>query len=162
MGNNRDLVRIILSNPRNTELTESVFIDRAIAKRQQGPGSYDLEAGTDIIKKRYASVTDWSRSTGKRFARQKNKTPGPGAYQVDKNHKLGNSLSASFAYQGLRSCMDELVYKTKMPFKVRVIEEKGLKDRFPGPGSYNPRPSGKKSFHYGEGGFGSTSYPHKE
>jgi hypothetical protein len=45
--------------------------------------------------------------------------------------------------------MDELIYKTKMPFKVKVIEEKGLKDRYPGPGYYNPRRVSSKSFHYG-------------
>jgi hypothetical protein len=32
--------------------------------------------------------------------------------------------------------MDEIIYKTKMPFKVKVIEEKQLKDRYPGPGQY--------------------------
>lgn len=45
--------------------------------------------------------------------------------------------------------MDELIYKTRMPFKVQVIEEKGLKDRYPGPGHYNPIETKSKSFHHG-------------
>lgn len=53
--------------------------------------------------------------------------------------KTSSALSSSFAYQGLRSCMDEMIYKTKMPLKVKVIEERGLKDRYPGPGHYDPK-----------------------
>lgn len=45
-------------------------------------------------------------------------------------------MSASFAYQGVRSYMDEIIYKTKMPFKIQIIEEQKLKDRYPGPGQY--------------------------
>ena len=55
-----------------------------------------------------------------------------------------------------------MVYKTKMPFKVKVIEQKGLKDRYPGPGHYNPKKTSHKSFHYGDDGFGSTSFPNQE
>ena len=69
---------------------------------------------------------------------------------------MRNSQSASFAYQGLRSHMDELIYRTRMPFKVKVIEEKGLRDRYPGPGHYNPHRLTSKSFHYGEDNFGSN------
>ena len=43
-----------------------------------------------------------------------------------------------------------------MPFKVKVIEERKLKDRFPGPGYYNPKKNMSKSFHCGEDCFGST------
>ena len=49
-----------------------------------------------------------------------------------------------------------------MPFKVKVIEQKGLKDRYPGPGQYNPKKMKNKSFHYGEDCFGSTSFPNEE
>jgi len=31
-------------------------------------------------------------------------------------------MSSAFAFRGLRSFMDEVMYKTKMPFKVKVIE----------------------------------------
>lgn len=36
-----------------------------------------------------------------------------------------------------------------MPFKVKFIEEKKLKDKYPGPGEYNPQIASSKSFHYG-------------
>jgi len=55
--------------------------------------------------------------------------------------------------------MDEAIYKTKMPFKVKVIEERKLKDRYPGPGSYDPHKEGSKSFHNGYDCFGSTLFP---
>ncbi len=58
--------------------------------------------------------------------------------------------------------MDEVIYKTRMPFKVKVIEEKGLRDRYPGPGQYNPRKPDGKSFHYGEDCFGSTQFPNRD
>jgi hypothetical protein len=58
-------------------------------------------------------------------------------------------MSSAFAYGGLRSYMDEVIYKTKMPFKVKVIENKKLKDRYPGPGQYEPQLTASKSFHYG-------------
>ena len=43
-----------------------------------------------------------------------------------------------------------------MPFKVKVIEERHLKDRYPGPGQYEPKLTVSKSFHYGEEAFGSV------
>ncbi len=43
-----------------------------------------------------------------------------------------------------------------MPFKVKVIEERHLKDRYPGPGQYQPKLTASKSFHYGEEAFGSV------
>ena len=110
-------------------------------------------------KKRSCSkVADWSKSSIHRFNQTNNKVPGPGSYQVmAESARRANSLSAPFAYQGLRSCMDEMIYKTKMPFKVKVIEEKKLKDRYPGPGYYNPKPVEKTSFHSGLDNFGSCS-----
>lgn len=42
IGNNRDFVRIVLSNPKNTEIMHSVFIDRSIQKKNHGPGSYNI------------------------------------------------------------------------------------------------------------------------
>ena len=142
---------------------QSVFIDPTIVKKDGGPGSYNIDNSDDLMRKRNASVVDWSKNHEGRFHKRKTKTPGPGSYEVDRTAKRSSaSLSASFAYQGLRSCMDELVYKTKMPFKVKVIEEKGLKDRYPGPGHYNPKRNKNKSFHNGEDGFGSTSFPNEE
>ena len=44
-----------------------------------------------------------------------------------------------------------------MPFKVKVIEEKKLKDRYPGPGHYDPKKVDKRSFHNGYDNFGSSS-----
>jgi hypothetical protein len=44
-----------------------------------------------------------------------------------------------------------------MPFKVKVIEQKQLKDRYPGPGQYEPKITSSKSFHYGEEAFGTTN-----
>ncbi len=69
--------------------------------------------------------------------------------------RRSRSVSAAFAFQGVRSYMDEIIYRTRMPFKVKVIEEKKLKDRYPGPGSYDPQKNTSKSFHYGEEMFGS-------
>jgi hypothetical protein len=101
----------------------SVFIDSSIKKRNEGPGSYNIESATDLCKKRNSYVVDWSRNKAKRFQNKKNKNPGPGSYEVERvPRKVSSALSSSFAYQGLRSCMDEAIYKTKMPFKVKVIE----------------------------------------
>jgi hypothetical protein len=94
-------------------------------------------------------VVDWSKNTAKRFKTEKNKNPGPGQYDSTLPKRSVSSNSAPFAFQGLRSYMDEVIYKTKMPFKVKVIEEKHLKDRYPGPGQYDPRLTSSKSFHYG-------------
>lgn len=69
------------------------------------------------------NIVDWSRNTIKRFKTEKSKTPGPGQYEVLPEPKRSvSSTSAPFAYQGLRSYMDEVIYKTKMPFKVKIIE----------------------------------------
>jgi len=48
--------------------------------------------------------------------------PGPGYYYTEneaKNNKF--HPSAPFAYQGVRSHLDELVYKTRIPFKIQLI-----------------------------------------
>lgn len=66
-------------------------------------------------------VVDWSKNTIKRFKTEKNKNPGPGQYDTNQQKRSISSNSAPFAYQGLRSYMDEVIYKTKMPFKVKVI-----------------------------------------
>jgi hypothetical protein len=95
-------------------------------------------------------VVDWSRNTVKRFKNEKNRNPGPGQYDTSQPKRSVSSMSAPFAFQGLRSHIDEVIYKTKMPFKVKVIEEKRLKDRYPGPGQYDPKLTTSKSFHYGE------------
>jgi hypothetical protein len=160
IGTNREFVRIVLSNPKNTEIMHSVYIDSSINKKNQGPGSYNIESAIELCKKRNSHMVDWSKSNDTRFKQKKNRNPGPGAYEVKSESKrMSYCGSASFAYQGLRSCMDEVIYKTKMPFKVRVIEEKGLKDRYPGPGSYNPAKATSKSFHCGEDCFGGTAFP---
>lgn len=152
-------MRVLLSNPHNTEIMHSVFIEKSIKKREKGPGTYNIESSNELCKKRSANVVDWSKNTTNRFKNKKNKNPGPGAYQVGQVlTKTQSCMSSSFAYQGLRSHMDELIYKTRMPFKVKVIEEKGLKDRYPGPGYYNPNRVSSKSFHYGEDCFGSYTF----
>ena len=48
-----------------------------------------------------------------------------------------------------------------MPFKVKVIEERGLKDRYPGPGHYDPKHEAVKSFHSVSDCFGSTLFPNR-
>jgi hypothetical protein len=47
--------------------------------------------------------------------------------------------------------MDTIIYKTNIPIKAAILEDKRLKDRQPGPGSYNTiEPNkDKKSFNYG-------------
>lgn len=42
IGVNKDFVRIILSNPQNTEMNHSVMIDSSIVKKENGPGSYNI------------------------------------------------------------------------------------------------------------------------
>ena len=87
---------------------QSVYIDPTFAKKNQGPGSYNIESATDLCKKRNsAKVVDWSRNTEQRFHQGRNKTPGPGSYSVEKApRRNSSSLSSAFAYQGLRSCID--------------------------------------------------------
>jgi hypothetical protein len=78
---NKDFVRIILSNPNNTEIMQSVFVDPSIVKKDQGPGSYNIETASEKCKKRNASVVDWSKVSGGRFRQKRNRNPGPGAYE---------------------------------------------------------------------------------
>jgi hypothetical protein len=99
----------------------SVFIDSSITKKDHGPGSYDPDNVTEYYHNKSMHVVDWSRSTNKRFKSQKSKNPGPGYYAVDDGPKRSGSMSSAFAYRGLRSYMDEVIYKTKMPFKVKII-----------------------------------------
>jgi len=82
IGTNRSLVRIVLSNPKNTEVMHSVFIDNSITKKNEGPGSYNIESATDLCKRRTSYVVDWSKNKGKRFNNKKNRNPGPGSYEV--------------------------------------------------------------------------------
>ena len=42
ISSNKELVRIILSNPKNTEVMHSVFVDPSIAQKHNGPGTYNL------------------------------------------------------------------------------------------------------------------------
>jgi hypothetical protein len=44
IGASREFVRILLSNPNNTEMMHSVFIEKSINKKEKGPGSYDIES----------------------------------------------------------------------------------------------------------------------
>ena len=105
IGGNREFVRIVLSNPKNTEVLHSVFIDSSIKKKENGPGSYNIEGFTHLNKGNH--VVDWSRNTANRFRHQKDKNPGPGSYSVDeKKNQLITSQSSAFAFQGLRSHID--------------------------------------------------------
>ena len=47
--------------------------------------------------------------------------------------------------------MDTLIYKTNIPLKVQILQERKLKDKTPGPGSYNSEVMAvdKKSFNFG-------------
>jgi hypothetical protein len=56
------------------------MIDSSIVKKENGPGSYDLE--TADLHHKSMHVVDWSRNTIKRFKTEKNKNPGPGQYEV--------------------------------------------------------------------------------
>lgn len=42
ISTNKEFVRIILSNPKNTEFRHSVYVDKSITKRESGPGSYEI------------------------------------------------------------------------------------------------------------------------
>ena len=42
IGGNREFVRIVLSNPKNTEVLHSVFIDSSIKKRKMDLGAIIL------------------------------------------------------------------------------------------------------------------------
>ena len=84
-------------------MNQSVYIDRDIVLRDHGPGSYDV-----VNNKRKGNVMDWSKSKVKRFKNKKDKNPGPGSYEVENQPRRASScLSSSFAYQGLRSYLDE-------------------------------------------------------
>ena len=47
--------------------------------------------------------------------------------------------------------MDTIIYKTNIPIKAAILQDKRIKDSEPGPGSYNYAywNKGKKSFNYG-------------
>ena len=46
--------------------------------------------------------------------------------------------------------MDNLIYKTNIPLKIQILQERKLKNKDPGPGSYNIKaPKERKSFNYG-------------
>ena len=47
--------------------------------------------------------------------------------------------------------MDHVIYKTNIPLKVQILQERKLKDKSPGPGSYNSEviSKDKKSFNFG-------------
>lgn len=46
--------------------------------------------------------------------------------------------STSFSSKSVRSHMDSIIYKTKNPLKIEVLNDvKNFKDTMPGPGSYN-------------------------
>ena len=73
-------MRIVLSNPKNTEIMHSVYVDSSIKKKNHGPGSYNIESASELCRKTSGKVVDWSRCTVNRFKQKKNKNPGPGAY----------------------------------------------------------------------------------
>lgn len=150
VSNSKEFVRIVLANPQNTEMRQSIYVESSVARKDGGPGSYSSHK-----KAKPKSVVDWSRSTHQRFHSATTLAPGPGEYQAEPTRK-DSQPSAAFAYQGLRSHMDEVLYKTNVPLKVKIIEERKLKDRYPGPGEYNPQLTHSKSFHYGENCFGSA------
>ena len=79
-------------------MMQSVFIDSSIMKRNNGPGSYNIESMTDVSKKKSGSVVDWSRSAQSRFSKVKDKNPGPGSYSLDKTKASRSYQSSSFAY----------------------------------------------------------------
>lgn len=64
--------------------------------------------------------------------------------------KSKKRLSAAFASTVIRSHMDSIIYRTNIPIKAAILEDKRLKDSRPGPGSYNVDPAhkDKKSFNY--------------
>lgn len=47
--------------------------------------------------------------------------------------------------------MDSVIYKTNIPLKVQILQERKLKDKAPGPGSYDSEvlKQDKKSFNFG-------------
>ena len=47
--------------------------------------------------------------------------------------------------------MDTVIYKTNIPIKAAILQDKRIKDSQPGPGSYNAAywNQSKKSFNYG-------------
>lgn len=76
--------------------------------------------------------------------------PGPGYYRTQSEGKKGSRESASFASTSVRSYMDNLIYKTNIPLKIQILQERKLKNKDPGPGSYNIKaPKERKSFNYG-------------
>jgi hypothetical protein len=47
--------------------------------------------------------------------------------------------------------MDSIIYKTNLPFKIEVMKDRQIKNKEPGPGTYNSELNhrDKKSFNYG-------------
>ena len=86
--------------------------------KEKGPGSYDVDT---FYKNKQKKAIDWSKDKNSRFKQQKDRNPGPGYYIYDRRPVRSLSMSSAFAYGGLRSYMNEVIYKTKMPFKVKVI-----------------------------------------
>ncbi len=46
--------------------------------------------------------------------------------------------TSSFSYEGMRSYMDTIIYKTNNKMKAKIMEAKKLKDKDPGPADYSP------------------------
>ena len=66
-------------------------------------------------------------------------------------HNKNTKLSAAFASSVIRSHMDRVIYRTNIPIKAAILEDRRIKDSRPGPGTYNTSSAykNKMSFNYG-------------
>lgn len=105
-------------------------------------------------KKKAKSVPKWEKDRVRRFDSDKTLAPGPGAYYSESEElkkRKKEKPSSSFASTQIRSHMDTVIYKTNIPIKAAILQDKRIRDNQPGPGSYNAAywNQGKKSFNYG-------------
>lgn len=108
-----------------------------------GPGSYQNIEFCPKSK----GASKWSLDKNQRFKTEKSHDPGPSDYQPELNRPKSqnesrnafrsNKPSSSFASTVIRSHMDTVIYKTNIPIKAAILDDRKIKDNSPGPGTYN-------------------------
>lgn len=123
VNHDKGKVRILLSNPQNTQNLESFYVDDFVKIKQNGPGEYDIKSSIGEKKK---SVVNWAHDKQKRFRRSKSMietNPGPGAYDLlgKAKRSLSKKNTSSFSYGGVRTFLDTILYKTTNHTKASIL-----------------------------------------
>lgn len=151
----REFIRVILTSTTNTENIESQYVERSISAKGVGPGHYQ----TVDYRPKVKSVPKWASDRIARFGSDKTLAPGPGAYEQQTSKDKNIKRTSAFASTQIRSHMDTVIYKTNIPIKAAILQDKRIKDSLPGPGTYNSSQwnNKKKSFNFGaQSNFGTS------